>query len=50
MHLQGMDLPDIKLVVQWKATCGLCALWQRFGRAARGEGQDGTAVLIVEKK
>ncbi|KAF9003896.1 hypothetical protein BDQ17DRAFT_1477865 [Cyathus striatus] len=46
----GMDLPDIMLVVQWKATCGLCALWQWFGHAARGPGQDGTALLIVEKK
>ena len=45
-----MDLPDIKIVVQWKATCDLLSLWQRFGRAARGEGQTGTAVLLVEKK
>lgn len=45
-----MDLPDIKTVVQWKATCDLLSLWQRFGRAARGHGQTGTAVLLVEKK
>jgi superfamily II DNA helicase RecQ len=45
-----MDLPDIKIVVQWKATCDLCTLWQRFGRAARGADQEATAILFVEKK
>jgi superfamily II DNA/RNA helicase len=45
-----MDLPDIKVVVQWKATCDLLSLWQRFGRAARGEYRTGTAILLVEKK
>ena len=45
-----MDLPDIKTVVQWKATCDLCTLWQRFGRAARGADQEATAILFVEKK
>jgi superfamily II DNA/RNA helicase len=45
-----MDLPDIRIVVQWKATCDLCTLWQRFGRAARGAGQEATAILFVEKK
>ena len=45
-----MDLPDIKTVVQWKATCDLCTLWQRFGGAARGADQEATAILFVEKK
>jgi superfamily II DNA/RNA helicase len=45
-----MDLPDIEVVVQWKATCKLSMLWQRFGRAARGTGQEATAILLVEKK
>ena len=45
-----MDLPDIRIVIQWKATCDLCTLWQRFGRAARGDGQEATAILFVEKK
>lgn len=45
-----MDLPDIELIVQWKATCELTMLWQRFGRAARGTGQEATAILLVEKK
>ncbi|KAF5381314.1 hypothetical protein D9615_008286 [Tricholomella constricta] len=46
----GMDLPDIKIVIQWKATCDLCTVWQRFGRVARGQGEQGTAILLVEKK
>ncbi|KAG6808474.1 hypothetical protein H0H92_004013 [Tricholoma furcatifolium] len=46
----GMDLADIEVVVQWKATCDMCTLWQRFGRAARGPGREGTAILLVEKK
>jgi superfamily II DNA/RNA helicase len=45
-----MDLPNIKIVVQWKATCNLCTLWQRFGRAACGQDEVGTAILLVEKK
>ena len=45
-----MDLSDIKYVVQWKASCDLLSLWQRFGRAARGQDQTGTAILLVEKK
>ena len=45
-----MDLPDIELVVQWKATCELSMLWQRFGRAARGAGQGAMGILLVEKK
>ena len=45
-----MDIPDIQLVVQYKATCNLCTLWQRFGRAARGAEWEATAILIVEKK
>ncbi|KAF4579691.1 hypothetical protein EYR40_000127 [Pleurotus pulmonarius] len=46
----GMDLPDIKLVVQWRATCGLNTLFQRFGRAARGKGETGVGILLVDKK
>ena len=45
-----MDLPDIEIVIQWKATCDLCTLWQRFGRVARGQGKEGVAILLVEKK
>jgi superfamily II DNA helicase RecQ len=45
-----MDLPDIKLVIQWKATCDFCTLWQCFGRAGRGRDQEASALLLVEKK
>ena len=45
-----MDLPDIEVVVQWKATCTLCSMWQRFGRGARGDGKSATAVLLFDKK
>ncbi|KAG6851504.1 hypothetical protein C0991_008516, partial [Blastosporella zonata] len=45
-----MDVDDIEIVVQYKATCNLCTLWQRFGRAARGWGQEAVAILLVEKK
>ena len=45
-----MDLPDIKLVIQWKATCDFCTLWQRFGRAGRGRDQEAVALLLVERK
>jgi len=50
MCLQGIDLPDIKIVIQWKATCDLGSLWQRFGWAAWATGSDATAILFVEKK
>ncbi|TFK37835.1 P-loop containing nucleoside triphosphate hydrolase protein, partial [Crucibulum laeve] len=46
----GMDISGIQIVVQWKATCDLCTLWQRFGRAARRDGQTATVILLVEKK
>jgi superfamily II DNA/RNA helicase len=46
---KGMDIPDIKLVVQWKATCTLSMLWQRFGRAGRDKKTQATAIFLVEK-
>ncbi|KAJ3565032.1 hypothetical protein NP233_g7904 [Leucocoprinus birnbaumii] len=46
----GLDLSDVDIVVQYKATCTFCSLWQRFGRAARGPGKCGVAILLVEKK
>ncbi|KAI6115258.1 hypothetical protein EV401DRAFT_1865422, partial [Pisolithus croceorrhizus] len=45
----GMDVPDILLVIQWRATCKLAALWQRFGRAVRDRQLTGTAILFAEK-
>ncbi|KAG1888914.1 uncharacterized protein F5891DRAFT_966066 [Suillus fuscotomentosus] len=45
-----MDVPDVALVVQWRASCKLSALWQRFGRAARDRLLEGTALLFAEKE
>ncbi|KAJ7625926.1 hypothetical protein FB45DRAFT_1005199 [Roridomyces roridus] len=45
----GCDIPDIALVVQWKLPQNLSSWVQRAGRAARGPGKEGLAVMIVEK-
>jgi len=45
-----MDLPNVSIVVQWKATCDMCMLWQQFRRGAWASGQTTTAILLVEKK
>ena len=45
-----MDVPDILLVVQWRVTCRVAALWQRFGHAVQDKGLTGTALLFVEKE
>ena len=45
-----MDVPDVQLVVQWKATCSLAALWQRFGRGGHDQACRATAVILVEKE
>ena len=50
MLVQGIDLKDIELVIQWKVTCDPCILWQRFGRAARDKRLQATALLFVESK
>lgn len=44
-----MDLPYVRLAVQWRATCDMCDLWQRFGRVARTTGTEGTGILFHEK-
>lgn len=35
-------------MIQWRATCDLCTLWQRFGRAARDFGIEAIALFLVE--
>lgn len=40
---------DIDMVVQWKVTTHISSWIQRAGRAARGHGRIGFAVLLVEK-
>ncbi|TFK77254.1 P-loop containing nucleoside triphosphate hydrolase protein [Pluteus cervinus] len=46
----GMDLPDIRLVVQWRRVALLSTLWQRIGRGARNASLDATAVYLVERE
>ncbi|KAJ6595216.1 P-loop containing nucleoside triphosphate hydrolase protein, partial [Mycena vulgaris] len=45
----GCDLPDVDLVVQWKAPKNMSSWIQRAGRAARGRGREGLAIMLVEK-
>jgi superfamily II DNA/RNA helicase len=47
---KGIDIPDIKLVVQYQLPGGFCVLYQRFGRTMRDRAQTGKAVLIAEPK
>lgn len=49
MDWQGCNIPDIDIVVQWKTPRDLSSWVQRAGRAARGPGRQGLAVMIVEK-
>ncbi|KAH6892700.1 P-loop containing nucleoside triphosphate hydrolase protein [Coprinopsis sp. MPI-PUGE-AT-0042] len=46
----GLDMPHIDLVIQWRATCSLTTLWQRFGRAGRDRAIEGTGMFLVEKE
>ncbi|KAI1781685.1 P-loop containing nucleoside triphosphate hydrolase protein, partial [Ganoderma leucocontextum] len=46
----GIDVATIQIIVQWRPTCDIDTLWQRFGRAARGAGTEGLAILIVDGK
>lgn len=43
-------MPDVGIVIQYRATCDLNTMWQRFGRAARGPGTEAIAVLLAESK
>ncbi|TFK68928.1 P-loop containing nucleoside triphosphate hydrolase protein [Pluteus cervinus] len=46
----GMDIRDIKLVVQWRRISSLSVLWQRCGRGGRDRTSDATAVYLVESE
>ncbi|KIK13383.1 hypothetical protein PISMIDRAFT_119019, partial [Pisolithus microcarpus 441] len=48
--LQGMDMSDIGLVIQWHVTCKLPTLWQQFGCAAQDKKLTGTSILFAEKE
>jgi hypothetical protein len=45
-----MDLPDIQVVVQWRASCNLMTLWQRLGRGTRDRTYTAVAIFLVEKE
>jgi ERCC4-related helicase len=45
-----MDLPDIKVIVQWRAPASISTLWQRFGRCVRDPSLHGTVVLLAERE
>jgi len=47
--VQGCNIPDIDVVVQWKLPGTLSMFIQRAGRAARARGRKGLAVLLVER-
>ena len=49
-HIQGMDLPDIKLVVQYCAPTSISTLWQRFGRCVGDPFLNGIPTLLAEKE
>ncbi|PSR77233.1 hypothetical protein PHLCEN_2v7994 [Hermanssonia centrifuga] len=46
----GMDIMDIKLVIQYRLTCNTCALWQRIGCAAGKPDLEAIAIVYVEHK
>lgn len=46
--LQGCNRPDIRFSIQWKRSSSVSSFVQRAGRAARGPGTEGVAVLLVE--
>ena len=46
---QGCDVPNIEIVVQWKTPTNMSSWIQRLGRAARGLGRKGLAVMLVER-
>ena len=45
-NVQGCNVPNVDIVVQWKLPASV-SIWA--GRAGRGEGTSGLAVLLVEK-
>ena len=49
-RLQGIDLKDIDLIIQWKVTCDPCVLWQRFRCGACDRDMQATALLFIETK
>lgn len=47
--IKGCDIPDVEIVVQWKAPANLLSWVQRAGHAAWGPGRMEIAVMLVER-
>jgi superfamily II DNA/RNA helicase len=47
---QGLDLHNIKLVIQWRYVGSLCTLVQRFGRGGQNLLDEALAIYLVEPK
>lgn len=47
---QGIDIPDVELVIQYQVPSKFCMLFQRFGRGARHPLHWAFVVLIAEPK
>jgi len=50
LALQDIDIPNIEIVVQYKAPNNLSTLWQQFSRAACGPNRTANMMLLVELK
>src|SRR5712691_11656732 len=50
LGLQGVDIPDVLTVVQWRVPKDLNTLMQRFGRAGRDFSLQAVAILLAEPK
>ena len=50
IRLQGVDIPDVLIVVQWRAPRDLNTLMQRFGRAGRDFSLQAVGILLAEPK
>ncbi|KAF4566198.1 hypothetical protein EYR36_011613 [Pleurotus pulmonarius] len=46
----GMDISDLEVIVQWRASCSFTTWWQRGGRGARNPSLNATFVFLVEKE
>ena len=44
-----MDVLDVQLVVQWRATCTLSTMWQWFSHGGCDKSLEVTTVFLVEK-
>lgn len=50
IYVAGMDLPDIQVIVQWRASCNLMTLWQRLRRGACDRIYTAVAIFLFEKE